>query len=149
MLWDVADPTFSRLVVFNLGYAYLRGYAKTSYGLHKFEKKKKKRTLCDKHWKIKARFRVGYRRPGRKDIRFGSATSVPPPSLSCIIHQQLCCAKLKINYVWGCANKKVEYHYSRKSAHRWRWRQSHAPAAFYSAWRFLLGTESILRIYCS
>jgi hypothetical protein len=35
--------------------------------------------------------------------------------------------------------KKVEYHYSRQSAHRWKWDcQPHAPAALYSPERLLV-----------
>jgi hypothetical protein len=52
-----------RPAVFNLG------YEKTSYG---YVQLKKKILFRDKHWGIRARFRVSRRRPERKDIEFGS-----------------------------------------------------------------------------
>jgi hypothetical protein len=54
----------TRPVVYNLGYAYPRGYVKL---------KKINILFHDKHWIIRARFRVSHKRPRCKDMRFGSA----------------------------------------------------------------------------
>jgi hypothetical protein len=54
-------------VVFNLGYAYPRGYIKL---------KKIYILFHDKHWIIRARFWVSHKRPGCKDMRFGRAISL-------------------------------------------------------------------------
>jgi hypothetical protein len=68
---SVLKPLLFSTVVFNLGYAYNRGYAKISQGVRKI--KNIYLLFHDKHWIIRDRIRVSHRRPGHKDIRFGSA----------------------------------------------------------------------------
>jgi hypothetical protein len=56
-------------VVCNVGYAYPQGYAKTSYGVYKIEKKK---LFIDKHLIIRAIFRVNFRIPRPTSLRIQS-----------------------------------------------------------------------------
>jgi hypothetical protein len=99
VLWDVEAPTFSRPMVFNVGYTYSRGYAKISYGVRKIKTRNNPILFLDTHWIIRTRFRVSHRRPGCKDIRFTRIISL---SLSPSWGVQ----SWKRNYISGFANKK-------------------------------------------
>jgi hypothetical protein len=80
VIWSCGPYTS---VVINMRCAYPRVYTKTSYsktsnGVNII----KYRLFLDRHWIIRARFRVSHRRPGLKDIRFGG-TIFPPHSPLC------------------------------------------------------------------
>jgi hypothetical protein len=87
---------------------HLRGYVKL-----------KKKLFHDKHWIVRARFRVSHRRSGCKDIRFGSSIfslSLPPLCdyrlcilcITWIIHQQLWGYKVVEKlYLGVCEQKRL------------------------------------------